>query len=288
MKALLMVGTSAGKRWVPRHKEKVLRELRPCFDALDYYEIGEMEEAAAKAVEACESYDALLIAGGDGTFNHLINAIAPLEKLPIIGYINAGTLCDVGVNFGIKGGPKKAISIIKNGYTSPFDLVKINDSYFIYMAAIGAYSDIAYATKRTKVKRVGKVAYYEKAAVEAFKPVMVKVKITSDGKTSDVEAPFVMILNGRNVGGFKVNRDSRMDDGKVELFYSAKGWFNGLLHYFFRHKVTCLRGDRFEIEADGQEPWCLDGELGPSGPAKIEVLPKKLQIFCRKPRKVRK
>lgn len=281
-----MVGTSAGKRWVPKHKQKVIEELSPCFDALDYYEIGkDFDAALAKAVEACSEYDALLIAGGDGTFNHIISAIAHLDKLPKIGYINAGTLCDVGVNFGIKGNPKKAIKIIKNGYTSPFDLVKINDSYFIYMAAIGAYSDIAYATKRKRVKRVGKIAYYEKAVVEAFQPKMIKCRVKRGNDTTEVSAPFVMLLNGKNVGGFKVNRNGDMSDGQVELYYSEKGWFNGLLHYFFRHKVNCLKGDSFEIEVDDNEPWCLDGELGPFGTAKVQVLQRKVEIFCKKPRK---
>lgn len=289
MKALLLVGGSAGHGWVPQHKEKVLKELSSVFDEVEYYEIGrDMDAALKKAVEACSICDALLISGGDGTFNHVISAIAHLPKLPKIGYINGGTLCDVGKNFGIKGGPMNAIKIIKEGFTSSFDLIKVNDSYAVYMAAFGAFSDIAYAAKRNAVKRIRKLAYYLLAVKKAFKPVKVKCKVRAEGKEIEVEAPFVMILNGRNVGGFRVNRKASMNDGKAELFYSPKrGLFNGLVHYFFHHKITCIKADSFEVETAQNEQWCVDGERGPVGPAKIEVLQRKMEIFCKKPRKSR-
>ena len=280
-KALFLYSEKSGRANIRKHLPEMIEELRDCFLTLDVFNSPSAEEGAKKAKEACGIYDVLIVFGGDGTMRNIINALAPMDNAPILGYINGGTISDIGVNFGIKGSHRHAVNIIKAGNIASFDVGKINDEYFGYVAAVGAFADIPYTVRRNQKKRIGRLAYYLKAVQEAFVPDKVKGVLRVNGQEIPFKTPFLLCLSGRNMAGFLVSRKSRFDDGKFELYITKPGLFNGLLHYFFfKMRTDCYISDHFEIEIDYSEPWDLDGEKGPVGVVTISCLPKRLKIFC--------
>lgn len=285
-RALFLYSNATGRGKVFRDIAKIKARLSLCFEEFVSHQTSSMEEGMELARKACGKYQYLIIAGGDGTMNHIVNVLAKEENPPILGYINAGTICDIGSDFGIHGHYHRALKIIEEGYTKPFDVGIINHQYFFgYVAAIGSFADIPYITPRAYKKRIGRIAYYAVAAKEAlftFKKIPVHVEV--DGKHYDLNVPFVLLLSGKKVGGFVVNTsDHRNDDGRMELFLTKPGLFNGLVHYlFFKTRTVKLRGSHFKITLDYPYPWCIDGEAGPSGSVEIEVLPRKLTMFCAK------
>lgn len=282
MKAIFLYSEMTGQGRFLKNVPDIVSRLRKSFPELLVHKCLDEAEIASFSQKAClENYDSLIIAGGDGTFNDSLQAVMKEEHRPIMGYLNTGTLGDVGANFGVNKNIEKALSIIEKGRYSSFDIVKVNDSYFAYMAAIGAYSDISYLTKREKKKRLGKVAYYNKAIGEAFKKNEVEAIIMVDDKTIKVNTPFILLLNGRKVGGFAVNRYSSMKDGKIELYLTEPGFFNGLLHYVFKKHLKRIQGTSFHIHSDIEMPWCLDGEKGPVGDIDVTCLPLALKVYCK-------
>ena len=283
-KALFLYSDVTGIGTVNRHLTEVQKSLSETFDALDIHKTASLEDAIAKAVDSCGKYDALIISGGDGTFNNIIGALVGKKDAPTIGYINGGTICDVGKNFGIHGSFRRALRIIKEGYTCGFDVGRVNDSYFTYVAAIGAFADIPYVTKRKYKKRLGRIAYYFRAIGAALVPKKIHCHVVADGREYDLDVPFILCLSGKNVGGFRVNSNSSsIHDGKFELFLTKPGIFNGLLHYlFFKMRTTKIVASRFQIDVQYPLPWDLDGEKGPSGNVHIEAVDSGLAIFCAK------
>lgn len=283
-KALFLYSDATGQGQVNRHLEYVISSLKESFPILDVKKTSSMEEGMALARDACGVYDALIFSGGDGTFNHIINALAGHKDIPTLGYLNGGTIGDVGANFGISKNLKKSLKIIKNGYTSGFDLGKIGNSYFIYVAAVGAFADIPYVTHRTSKKIMGRIAYYFRAARDAFLWKAIPVHVEANGKTYDQKVPFVLCLNGRNVGGFRVNTSSSsIHDGKFELYLTKPGLLNGLLHYlFFKARTTKIVASSFDIKIDYPMPWDFDGEKAMIGPVHIDVVESNMRIFCAK------
>ena len=281
-KALFLYSKNTGRANIRKHLPEMIDELRPCFASLDVYEMPSMEAGVEQAKKACGTYDVLIVFGGDGTMRNIIDAIAPLENAPILGYINGGTLSDIGVNFGIKGSHKHALNIIKGGRVAFFDVGKINNEHFGYVAALGAFADIPYTVRRDSKKRIGRLAYYLKAVQEAFVPDKVKGVLRVNGEEIPFKTPFLLCLSGRNMAGFLVSRKSRFDDGKFELYITKPGLFNGLLHYFFfKMRTDCYVSDHFEIQIDDYSgAWDLDGEAGPYGTVTIDCLPRRLRIFC--------
>lgn len=281
-KALFLYSDATGIGTVNRHLKEVVARLSARFETLDVCQTASMEDGIEKAVGACGVYDVLVFSGGDGTFNHLVNALVGKPKTPILGYINGGTVCDIGKNFGIHGSFRRALRIIEEGYTCGFDVGRINDDYFTYVAAIGAFAEIPYAVERKYKKHLGRIAYYFRAIGDALVPKKIDCHVIADGKEYRLKVPFVLCLSGKNVGGFPVNsRKSSIHDGKFELYLTKPGIFNGLLHYlFFKARTVKIVASEFEIDLQYPLPWDLDGEKGPSGKVKIKALDSGLKIFC--------
>ena len=288
MKALFLYSDATGQGKMLAHVGDVISRLRKTFSQLEAVQTHSQDELIARAKGACGGkVDALIVAGGDGTFHHVVNALMDEEKTPILGYINAGTICDIGKNFGIQGSYENALDIIERGYTTYFDVGKINDQYFTYVSAVGAYSDIAYIAPRDRKKRLGAVAYYTIAVGESLKPTKVIADIEADGKQYHIKTPFILLLNGSHVGGFHVNqRLASISDGKMELYLTKPGFFNGLIHYlFFKMRTLKISASHFKIHTNIDMPWCLDGEEGPKGDVEISVISKKLMIYAKPPKR---
>ena len=283
-KALFLYSDDTGHGQINRHLDEILARLRKRYPTLDAKKTSSAEEGAALARQACGVYDALIFSGGDGTFNNIVSALLEAENAPTLGYINGGTLCDIGRNFGIHGSYRRALRIIENGRTCGFDVGEVNGQMFTYMAAVGAFADISYSTKRKYKRRLGKVVYYFKAIGEALSPKKVRCHVEANGRKWDLKVPFILCLNGKNVGGFAVNsKHSSMHDGKFELFLTKPGLFNGLLHYlFFKTRTVKITSSEFKIQVDYPLPWTLDGEKGPNGNIHIVAKDSKLLIFCAK------
>lgn len=281
-KALFLYSSLTGHGSILKKLDYVKGRLNRVFDILDCRDCESQATLMEAARSAVGVYDVLVFAGGDGTFNHVAAALAKEKNPPVLGYISAGTLGDVGRNFGIPRSIKKSLDIIEKGQTQNFDLGKVNDSYFVYMAAIGAYSDIAYEARRKEKKRIGRFAYYRMAVARAFKKIRVRAKVTINGETKEGTYPFLMVLNGKKVGGFRVNKKSAIDDGKMELFLTKNGFFNGLLHYLGRKTAMKYTfSDSIVVETDSDSVWCLDGEKGPLGNAEISIQKTHLRVYCR-------
>lgn len=223
---------------------------------------------------------ALVISGGDGTLHNLVNALlrANLKHLPIIGYLPTGTMNDCFKTYGYKS-LNHALKIINEGHIEEINLGKCNDQYFIYLAANGCYSDISYNVSRNEKKKVGKLSYYLLSIKEAFsKKDLIEYKID---KNLTYNSPFLMVMNGKYVGGFKVNKDFQKDNNTLTTFITEPGIFNGLIHYINKRKVNLLSCEHISLEAKNNSLWCLDGEKYQFDKAEISLVKNALKIFTK-------
>ena len=283
-KALFLYSDLTGVSFKKRRIPKAIARLGKTFD-LTSCKTSTLEELEEKVLLACSSFDVLIVVGGDGTFHRVINVVAKSERQPILGFLNAGTMGDVASNFGSSHSFWKGVRIIENGYTSPLDLCSANDVYFAYMAAVGAYSDISYKAKRSSKKILGKFVYYFLSLGEAFKRYRVKLTLKYDGGQAQYNGPFLLLMNGRRVGGFYVNGKGKADDGKFEVYCTPKGLFNGLLRYLFSKRKWSFSTSDLRIESERELPWCLDGEKYAFSTLNIKSCHSKINVFCREKRR---
>lgn len=282
MEALLLYSNNAGKNKAIKLHDKIVKKLSSKFE-ITSKECPSLIDFNNE-IKNSKDYECLFILGGDGTLNNAINVVASLPKVdrPTIGYIPTGTLNDAGKTFGIRG-ISKAIKIVLEGHKEDIDICSFNDKYFLYLAAIGQYSDISYSAKRDDKKKVGKMSYYKLAVTEAFQRYNINVSVEYDENIEEYQTPFIIVMNGKYVGGFKINPKNSISDGMMDVYITKPGMFNGLVHYFpFKTKTKHIRTNKIVITPKGDDPWCLDGEKVSSGIGKIKVLPSHISMFVRK------
>lgn len=273
-KAILFFNINAGKKNIFNKVLKIKKALSDTFN-VDLFSYTKIEDIAKILLRRKYSY--LFLCGGDGSFNNLINFIMKNELIdfPCIGYIPTGTLNDCLKGYGIKS-ISSSIKIIKNNYQENILLGKCNDQYFSYLFALGAYSDISYITKRKDKKNEGKISYYFKSIKEAFEKQNYSFLINN----KLYESPFVMYLNGSNVGGFKINKQF-LNDKKGRFYITRNGIFNGLLTYLDKKNRTILDGNKFTIKTAKNVPCCLDGEKYISNQFEISFVESRFKILVK-------
>lgn len=274
MKLLLAYSKQSGKSLSKKKFLFVERKLSDAFEVESF--CSATKEEAFQKYQTTDA-EVIVIVGGDGHFNNLLNALMPLAKKPKIGYLNFGTLGDVGRLFGLNGRLKHDLNIILSGTSKRFDVGEIRSvdekKYFMYVACVGAFSEIPYVSSK---KRLGRLSYYLKAIPRVFRKTRIEYSIDDKEKRT---APFVMLLNGTHMAGFKINKDAIFDDGEFELYETKNGLFNGLLNYLPIKTQTYTKTDSLRISVEDQKEWCLDGEPGPKGSASLFVNKQAITVF---------
>lgn len=171
--------------------------------------------------EHASEYDLIVCAGGDGTLNHLVNNIMPLPTKPILGYIPAGTTNDFARSIRIPSNIDSACNVILHGGTFAYDIGKLNDKYFNYVAAFGAFSSVSYSTEQSIKNIFGHTAYILSAIGELSQHMNYKrhMKVETDSFTIEDDFIFGAIFSSNSIGGIDVSSlgDAHLDDGKYEI-----------------------------------------------------------------------
>ena len=229
---------------------------------------------------SCGKYDVLIIAGGDGTINMALNIIAKETNRPILCIIPHGTVNDGIRNIGGSPNFKKSIKNIVNNSPKDIDIFSVNNHYCLYVAATGAYSDLSYITPNKDKLIFGKFAYYFRAIPRFFHKIRINGKVRFEGKEITFTSPFILILNGKRMGGFTINKSSKLDDGKIELYLAKSSFGNSLPKYFLRrNSIPKYSLENFTIELDSKCAWDFDGEKYEAGNVEVKVLKKHLKVI---------
>ena len=282
MKVLYLYSDKTGIAKSRRKVEKLNNKLKSIYIDIKIKKTENLGDFEQNIRDSAGIFDILIVAGGDGTLKFAVGILMSIdkEKRPTLGYIPTGTVNDAGKAVGIKGSIRQSLKVLRKGNIDIVDVCKVNNEYFNFVCAAGAFSDISYVVKRGSKKILGKLAYYFYALSQIFKRKMIEAEIETENEKFSLKTPFILVMNSRNVGGFPVNFDYSVKDGLVEVYITKPGLFNGLLHYaFFKVKTTKLRVHKIKITLKSDEYWCFDGERGDKKSVEIEVLKQELKVI---------
>lgn len=282
MKVLYLCSNKTGLKRSEKKNKFIFDSLHKIYNNLTIVKTENIEDFEGNIRDSVGIFDIVIVGGGDGTLKAAVNVLMEFKKheRPVLGYLPLGTVNDAGKAVGINGSLKKAFKILEQNAIVEVDVCKVNNEYFNFVCATGAFSDISYITKRKSKKIFGKFAYYFVAIGSLFKRKKLEVHVETDDQTIDMKTPLVLVMNSKNVGGFPVNFNYSVIDGKVEIYLTKPGLFNGLLHYaFFKMRTLKLRVSHAKISIKSNEIWCLDGEKGFSGDIEINVIKQELRMI---------
>lgn len=249
---------------------------------------GQATEFAQKAVE--NNYEVLIIVGGDGTFNECVNGLMDYSKRPVIGYIPAGTCCDIGHTLGLSKNINKALDNIIHSTSVKMDIVKSNNRYFCYVSGNGAFIDISYVTDSKLKKRIGYFAYLIKGIEELFTIPKIRASITYDEGSFKGLFSLILIINSKRVAGINMIYKPCLDDGLMDVVLyrslfpldSIIYFVSFLLPFWSTPLVKRLKTSHLRIVTNTRSKWNIDGESGGTGNQDIRVCKQAIEIIIPK------
>lgn len=288
MRTMIIVNPKSGKQTFTGQLQYVVKRLSSCGHDVVSYETAYPGQATELARKACEDkVDRLIIVGGDGTFNECVNGMMDFSERPTIGYIPAGTCCDIGHTLGLSKDVPKAVDNILTNTAVKMDVVKANERYFCYVSGNGAYIDISYVTDSRLKKKIGYLAYLVKGAEELFTIPKMRMRISYDKGEFRGSFSLILVINSKRVAGINMIYKPTLDDGLVDvILYRYYFPFNNLIYFFSfllpfwaTPLVKRFRTGSMKIITDTKSKWNVDGESGGHGNQEIKVCQRAISII---------
>ncbi len=292
-KLLLIINPTSGRGMIKDYLLLIIKELSLAGYEVVVYPTKAKNDATHKMKEA-KSYDLIIASGGDGTLNEVITGLIKANANIPIAYIPTGTTNDFATTLGIPKSIPKAVKLCTEGKAVPIDIGRFGQGYFTYVAAFGAFTDVAYETPQPRKNMLGGLAYLIEGLLKLPTIQSYKCKITYNGGMVEGEYIFGMISNSDSVAGIKnaFGNHADLSDGlfEVTLIRAPKNLLDihRILTDFLNKKydpeyVVTLKTDRITVESEQDVKWTLDGEDG--GVLKsvhIRNLQHRVQICCSK------
>jgi len=290
-RTFFIVNPTSGLSKVARLKRRLL-DIVATTPYTDAAVLTGPKDAADIARDAAnQGYERVIVAGGDGTMNHVINGIG--DSKVAVGLVPLGTGNVLAYDLGLHpNNITQALAVIEANKIKEVDLGKAGDRRFLLMAGLGFDSEVV-SSVSTKLKgTMGRLAYA---------PALLKQFITSrpsqyrlifeDGSDHTACAYTVVVSNcGSFVYNFRVAPTACFDDGILDVLvfectpamkFRFLIW---LLSSLFTHRVmdfhaTSFKVSRVHIDASPPVRMQLDGDVYGESGVDIEVLPKALRLI---------
>ncbi len=237
-----------------------------------------------------ENSYAVVIAGGDGTINRVVNVMMRNGIKTPIGIIPAGTSNDFAKHIKTPTSFTQSIDRILEGNIQEIDVGLANDKYFINVCSAGLFTNASQKTDIALKNIFGRISYILTAAYEffKFKPFEVKIETNTDIYIEKIN--LFLVFNGSSVGRIAFSDTSSIQDGLLDViiiknckFGEASMLLSKILagKYLDDKNVIYLKEKYIKIsriKGKCDEP-DVDGDEGPTFPLEIRCIEKGLKIF---------
>ncbi len=242
-----------------------------------------VEGAEDTAFSFAPKYDVLVSCGGDGTLHEVINGVMKSGSQPIISIFPFGTCNDVARTLNIPFDLDKAIDCLLRLNTTSYDVMYDGKDYVTYALATGYLTQASYSASSKVKKKIGRLAYVFSGIKCLFHFDALPMTVVCDGERIHGKFVYMMAMNGESVGGFKLNKNENISNGKVKLVMIKRGRGISSLFTFIKlfmfginsivkSKNAIVREvTHLEIENHANTPFTLDGEKAKFLKKKIEV-----------------
>lgn len=243
-----------------------------------------------------ETFRHVLVAGGDGTVNYVVNAMKHRGIDLPVAVLPTGTANDFAGTLGIPVNPAEACRAILNGIEQRIDLGRVNDTYFVNVFSCGLLTDISQKTPTVLKNTFGKLAYYFSGLAELPSFRKMQIEIESDGGNYKGTSLVFFVFNGRTAGQLRLAYLSEIDDGLLDVLIvrgnSPISTLRTLFHFLgqntgFRNTakkgyprgIIHLKACDIRISCTRNEATDIDGQPGPGFPIHITCEPGALRCL---------
>lgn len=275
-KLLLIMNPKAGTMLAPKY----LSEILTGFSGANYLTEILMTEGKGDAREFALQYggdvDTVVVSGGDGTLNEVIDGLISGGLRTPIGYIPAGSTNDFANSIGLPKSINECVARIINGEARPVDIGSFNGRYFSYVASFGAFTSVTYSVPQNLKNIFGHAAYVMGGVTELANLKPIHARIVLDEGTPYEEAhegDYVIgaVCNSKSIGGILNLKklDVDMNDGLMEVLMIKMPKdlidlndiaISTLGGTFKSHQIETYSAKNVSVRINRDVHWTLDGE----------------------------
>lgn len=288
-------GAHAARRW-PR-AAKALAGSGVNFETVQTTTSGEGRVIAESAVRAGRRR--LLVAGGDGSVNDVLNGVMRADDHPsdpvTLALVPLGTGNDWARSLDLPREAAGVARIIAAEDTFLHDVGQLDFAttaagaeakhWFINVAGAGFDSHVI---ERLPVHVTSPFAYLRGALAELQRYRPPRFRITTDDDMLDERLLLAFVANGRYCGNrMLIAPQARLDDGRLDVIAIRNVGLLTVLRKLPKLYRGTLQGDpvvwqtdsaRLRIEVDGDVAVQADGQLAGRTPVTISVLPRRVRV----------
>lgn len=287
-RALLIVNPKAG----PRNRSDMVERIRWAGAELGWQvrvvetlARGDASRLAAEA--ATQGWPVILVAGGDGTLNEVIQTLAGTDTA--VGAVPLGTVNVWVRELGLPLDPVEVTRTLLRGQVRRIDLGRLNGRYFLLMAGLGFDAEAVHAVEGKPKRRFGPWAFIAAGLFIAVRAQGSRIRYRADGCLTSTSAAWISVGNTRLwAGAVKITPRATAADGLLDVcFFPGRSLLTKLRHTILvligRHEkdpdVRVLQVKELLVQARPELPIQVDGEPFGTTPARIEVVPGALRVL---------
>ena len=232
----------------------------------------------------------LVVVGGDGTLNEVVNGIAGLDVE--VAVVPAGTGQDFGRTYGIPGRLDDALRVALEGTVRTVDVGRATyaggERYFANVGSVGMSGAVARRANSMSKALGGRATFYYALTREFLAWQNTEVTVSFDGGERRGPMHDVIVANGRwHGGGMKLAPDAEPDDGlfdvvligdisKLDFATTSPKLYKG--GHIGHPRVDVLRTAAILVDAARPLPVELEGEPVGTTPARFQIVPGALRV----------
>jgi YegS/Rv2252/BmrU family lipid kinase len=281
MRALLLYNTSSGRGLIRGY----LTDIVSIFTKAGIEITPRRIEFSQNPFEGMEDVELVVVCGGDGTVNFVVNAMKSRGLDPAIGVIPVGTANDFASAIGMDSSIVGAARQIAGGKIRRVDCGKVNDRYFVNILSFGIFTTASQRTPRNAKQQFGILAYIKPGIDDVKDMHSIKVNIKTDKEEYEGNIYMFLAFNGITAGRIPLTRDSHVDDGVMDVIVLEKRnkllSFSNMLRYVLGGNPEAVRHFRCSemvVTTNQHSITDVDGERGPNFPLHIICEPRSLKI----------
>lgn len=189
---------------------------------------AEIEAALDKA--ASDSFDVIMVGGGDGTVSAAAGRL--MDTQTALAILPAGTMNLFARSLAIPLSLDEAVAAFANGRVRAVDLASANGRVFVHQFSIGLHAElIRLREKRLFRSRLGKIWASLRAGVNAlFRPPRLKLKLVID-ETSIVTTTAAVGISNNLFGEGHLPYADDPDGGVLGVYVTSARRRRDLLHF---------------------------------------------------------
>jgi diacylglycerol kinase (ATP) len=238
-------------------------------------------EAEERAGSLASNLDRLVVAGGDGTMNEVLNGLADPSQIPIL-HLPTGTANQLALTLQLPADYEQLAECLERGASKRIDMGIAGDRRFLLLVSAGFDAKVAEEVRHCRGSSLGYTGYMLPIlkAAAAHRPA--RLRIVVDGQ-EEITGYNVMVLKVRRYGGLFVFADhASLDSGCFEICVFREGTIGWLCLYALAGLtgkasdfpgLILTTGRKVHIESEEPVPVEIDGDHFGETPIAIELQP---------------